>query len=355
MKRTASIAVFVPLALALVAADRLSKAWAAANLYAGVAELDLGPVNLTLVYNTGAAFGIGEGSTYVFIAIAACIVTLIVAWLAGVKWHSKLEVFSLALVAAGGVGNLIDRVQWGYVVDFIEFTFIDFPVFNVADVCVTCGVALFIIAVLFCMDLSFEDPDGDDDGGPRQAGAVEAAADAVDPQVAVSGAGDAPAPATPWAPLGAEEPDAPMAAGPATADAPAVAAAGEEPASAPAPELSPLDVEGVLAAHGKTASARVERAAVEARYYDSPASYGPRAASAAASRPAAAVSAGRRVVPAGCEPVAAPEAARDAGSDPAVADPGPAPDAEVPRQRHSSVAAELLAELRAGSQGGTRA
>ena len=355
MKRSASIALFVPVVLVMTAVDRLSKAWAAANLYAGVAELDLGPINLTLVHNTGAAFGIGEGSTYVFIAIAACIVTLIVAWLAGVRWHSKLEVFSLALVAAGGVGNLVDRVQWGYVVDFIEFKFIEFPVFNVADICVTCGVALFIVAILFCMDLSFEGPDGEDDGGPREAGAV-AAADAS-PQAAADGADDAPAPATPQAPLGVEEPDAPLAAGPATADVQAavVAAEEEEPVSAPAPELSPLDVEGVLAAHGKTASARVERAAVEARYYDSPASYGPRAASAAASRPAAAVSAGRRVVPAGCEPVAVPEAAGGAGSDPAVADPEPASGAEASRQRHSSVAAELLAELRAGSQGGTRA
>ena len=354
MKRTASIAVFVPLALALVAADRLSKDWAAANLYAGVAELDLGPVNLTLVHNTGAAFGIGEGSTYVFIAIAACIVTLIVAWLAGVKWHSKLEVFSLALVAAGGVGNLIDRVQWGYVVDFIEFTFIDFPVFNVADVCVTCGVALFIIAILFFMDLSFEGPDGEGAGRPQEAAVADASAaaaspraatDGASPQAAAAAAEEAPAPATPQDPLGAEEPDAPPAAAGLQA---AAAAAEEEPAPAsapaPAPELSPLDVEGVLAAHGKTASARVERAAVEARYYDSPASYGPQArVHAAAARPAGGAVAG----PARTAP------APTAGSEPAASSEPAAPAADGPR--YDSVAAELLAELRAGSQGGTRA
>lgn len=336
---------FVPVVLALIAVDRLSKAWAAANLYADVAELDLGPVNLTLVHNTGAAFGIGEGSTYVFIAIAACIVTLIVAWLAGVRWHSKLEVFSLALVAAGGVGNLIDRVQWGYVVDFIEFTFIEFPVFNVADICVTCGVALFIIAILFCMDLSFEDPDGEDDGGSRQAGAVEAAA--TQPQAAAGGADDAPAPATPWAPLGAEEPEPSLTAGLAAADPQAPATAAAEDA-APAPELSPLDVEGVLAAHGKTASARVERAAVEARYYDSPASYGPQArVQAAAGCPAGGAVAGPARTASAFAAAPAP-----AASEPA-AGPEPAPAADEPR--YGSVAAELLAELRTGSQEGTGA
>ena len=54
-----------------------------------------------------------------------------------------------ALVVAGGIGNAIDRFIQGYVVDFIELSFMDFPVFNIADIGVTCGVALIFIAVIF--------------------------------------------------------------------------------------------------------------------------------------------------------------------------------------------------------------
>ena len=63
-------------------------------------------------------------------------------------WQTSWCVVSLALVVAGGIGNCIDRLTTGYVVDFIRLTFIDFPVFNVADICVTCGVVLFLIALI---------------------------------------------------------------------------------------------------------------------------------------------------------------------------------------------------------------
>lgn len=135
----------------MVVVDRLSKAWAADALRMGEVGYDLGPIGLTLVHNYGAAFGLGEGNGWVFVAIAAVIMVGIVAWLLVVKQHGAVEVVSLALVAAGAVGNAIDRVTDAYVTDFIEFTFIDFPVFNVADICVTCGVVLFFITALFLM------------------------------------------------------------------------------------------------------------------------------------------------------------------------------------------------------------
>ena len=160
IKRLSSIFLFAPLAAVLVTCDRASKSWAQDALAGTLAgslspadaiDLSLLPIRLTLVHNTGAAFGLGEGSTGVFIAIAAVIVCVIAAWLLALPRHTPPEVVSLALVCAGGIGNLIDRIALGYVVDFIEFTFIDFPVFNVADICVTCGVALFIVCVLFFM------------------------------------------------------------------------------------------------------------------------------------------------------------------------------------------------------------
>ena len=126
----------------MVIFDRLAKGWAVDHLRQGITGPDFGLVDFTLVHNMGAAFGMGQGAGIVFVAVA------VVVWLVVGKRHGALEVVSLALVVAGGIGNCIDRLTTGYVVDFIRLTFIDFPVFNVADICVTCGVVLFLIALI---------------------------------------------------------------------------------------------------------------------------------------------------------------------------------------------------------------
>lgn len=132
----------------MVICDRLAKGWAVEHLRQGVAGPDFGLVDFTLVHNMGAAFGMGQGSGIIFIAIALVITIAVIVLLAVGKHHDALGVTGLALVVAGGIGNCIDRLTTGYVVDFIRFTFIDFPVFNVADICVTCGVVLFLIALI---------------------------------------------------------------------------------------------------------------------------------------------------------------------------------------------------------------
>ncbi len=148
MSRKRTFFLFIPIVIAMAIVDRLAKGWAVDHLRQGVTGPDFGLVDLTLVHNTGAAFGMGQGGGIVFVAIAFVITAAVVAWLAARKRHSALEVIALALVVAGGIGNCIDRLTTGYVVDFIRFTFIDFPVFNVADICVTCGVVLFLVAVV---------------------------------------------------------------------------------------------------------------------------------------------------------------------------------------------------------------
>ncbi|MEG0375546.1 MAG: signal peptidase II, partial [Raoultibacter sp.] len=77
-------------------------------------------------------------------AIAASLALAV--WLA--HQTSKLAAASIGLLIGGAIGNAIDRFTLGYVVDFIDFTFIDFPVFNVADIGVTCGFVIFIAAML---------------------------------------------------------------------------------------------------------------------------------------------------------------------------------------------------------------
>lgn len=148
MSRSKTFAVFVPIVIAMVIFDRLAKGWAVDHLRQGITGPDFGLVDFTLVHNMGAAFGMGQGAGIVFVALAIVICIAVVVWLLVGKRHGALEVVSLALVVAGGIGNCIDRLTTGYVVDFIRFTLIDFPVFNIADICVTCGVVLFLIALI---------------------------------------------------------------------------------------------------------------------------------------------------------------------------------------------------------------
>ena len=108
-----------------------------------------GLVKLVLVHNTGAAWGIFSDNTYVLGAFSVVVVAaLLVYFFVNAQSVSWLQTIGIALIAAGGIGNAIDRFTQGYVTDFIAVTFIDFPVFNVADIGVTCGVALLFIGLL---------------------------------------------------------------------------------------------------------------------------------------------------------------------------------------------------------------
>ncbi len=159
LNRRTSLIVFAILAVAGVIVDRIVKVWAAGALTLGDASSgpDFGLVKMMLVHNEGAAFSLGEGHQTAFVVLAVIIVVAIVFGMLAIKEHTVLDVVGLGLLAAGAVGNVIDRINDGYVTDMIAVTFIDFPVFNVADMCVVVGVVLFIIYVLFFMDFTEED------------------------------------------------------------------------------------------------------------------------------------------------------------------------------------------------------
>ena len=117
-----------------------------------------GIINLTYTENTGAAFGMMKGYRWFFItlscaAIAAMVVYLI--WKRN-KLNPMLAV-SLSMIIGGGIGNQIDRFANGYVVDFLDFAFMKFAVFNVADSFVTVGAALLILYILIFERDSFSD------------------------------------------------------------------------------------------------------------------------------------------------------------------------------------------------------
>lgn len=132
----------------LVLLDQVSKVFMQNFLEYGnsVAILD-GVFHLTYVENRGAAFGLFE-NMQVFFIIAAVIVTVVGLVYIHKSETSKLAKISICLIIAGAIGNLIDRVKMGYVVDFFDFRFIWNYVFNIADVFVVIGTLLLCIYLL---------------------------------------------------------------------------------------------------------------------------------------------------------------------------------------------------------------
>ena len=138
-------------AAGIVAADQVTKYLTVANipLYQDVPFLP-GVLNLTYVRNTGAAFSSFEGQQWLF-ALIFLVFTVLIFWeyYRAPMGFTPFERWCIAAVYGGGLGNMIDRVRLGFVVDMIETSFMDFPVFNVADCFITCGCILLLIHLIF--------------------------------------------------------------------------------------------------------------------------------------------------------------------------------------------------------------
>ncbi len=141
----------VLLALGIVAADQVSKLLVLAHipLHTQVAAVP-GLFHLTYVQNTGAAFSSFQGMQWLFVLVFAAFAAFLV-WEFSTKklGFATFERWCLMAIFAGGLGNLIDRLRLGYVVDMIAVEFIDFPVFNVADCFITCGCVLLLVHLFF--------------------------------------------------------------------------------------------------------------------------------------------------------------------------------------------------------------
>ena len=138
-------------ALGIVAVDQFTKFVVLENiaLYEKVPFLP-GFIGFTYVQNTGGAWSMFSGMMWLFVAVFAVLTVLIV-----VEYFWKrmpftgFERWCIAAVYSGGLGNMIDRVRLGYVVDMIETEFITFPIFNVADCFITCGCIALIASLIF--------------------------------------------------------------------------------------------------------------------------------------------------------------------------------------------------------------
>lgn len=105
-------------------------------------------LHITYIRNRGAAFGMLADSRWVFIVISLITIAVIVCYVFFIKTNDLLTIISLSMILSGGIGNMIDRLALGYVIDFIDFCLIDFAIFNGADSFVCVGAALFFLAML---------------------------------------------------------------------------------------------------------------------------------------------------------------------------------------------------------------
>ena len=130
-------------ALAIAVADQISKYFTVTMIpFQGVVEFIPGVLSLSHVYNYGAAFSSFQGMRWMFVGLFLVLTVAVV-----LEYRKKMLPFTtferwcIAAIYGGGLGNMIDRLRLGYVVDMIKTEFMDFPVFNVADCFITCVVA----------------------------------------------------------------------------------------------------------------------------------------------------------------------------------------------------------------------
>lgn len=131
--------------------DQITKLWARNTLPGAPIVVWKNVFSFRLIYNTGASFGIFQNKTLaltVFSIVGMLAIAVFYFWLPKVKKMRPMRL-TLAMIMAGGIGNIIDRIAFGKVTDMISFDLINFPVFNVADIGVTCGAIVMCILWIF--------------------------------------------------------------------------------------------------------------------------------------------------------------------------------------------------------------
>jgi len=142
------------IAAIIICLDQLSKVWMASWLMLGESVAILPHLNLTLAHNTGAAFSLladaGGWQRWLFSGLAITISIILIFWLSRLHREQTRLSIALTLILGGAIGNLIDRLVYGYVIDFIDLYYGDwhFPAFNVADSAITIGALLVLLDAL---------------------------------------------------------------------------------------------------------------------------------------------------------------------------------------------------------------
>ncbi|WP_066648590.1 signal peptidase II [Christensenella timonensis] len=147
--------IYVLLIAAIVAGDQVVKMVVASTMAVGQSfPLIPGFANITYMQNTGAAFSLFSDATWVLALLSGVMAVVVICILFKYKKKFKSNLFNLAMafIAGGAIGNLIDRVAHGYVIDMLEFDFVNFAIFNVADSFVCIGAVMLGIFVIWFWD-----------------------------------------------------------------------------------------------------------------------------------------------------------------------------------------------------------
>ena len=133
-----------------IVVDQIVKYWASTDLQAiGTIPLWEGVFHLTYCENTGAAFSMFTGQRWMLLAVTVVLLTGLL-WALHNNWlQNAFGRMRLRLIIGGAIGNMIDRILLGYVVDLFDFRLINFPIFNVADILLCVGVGMMVIYILF--------------------------------------------------------------------------------------------------------------------------------------------------------------------------------------------------------------
>ena len=156
MKKPLKLLLYGLLAGAIVAADQITKLVVLDKIpLASRVEALPGLFHFTYVQNTGAAFSSFEGAQWLFVLVFVLFTAAIIWEFSGKRWpFTNFERWLIVAIYGGGIGNMIDRFRFGYVVDMIQTDFMNFPVFNIADCFITCSCFL-LMAHLFLINKEF--------------------------------------------------------------------------------------------------------------------------------------------------------------------------------------------------------
>jgi len=148
------------LSLIVIVLDQLTKWWISTTfeLYESIAVMPF--FNLTLVHNTGAAFSFlaqaGGWQRWFFTAIAIVVSIVLIVWLTRLEKNQYGMATALSLVLGGAIGNVIDRIAYGYVIDFLDFYYQNwhYPAFNIADMAIVLGAIILLYQAIFVEEAS---------------------------------------------------------------------------------------------------------------------------------------------------------------------------------------------------------
>ncbi|MGX7029873.1 signal peptidase II [Vagococcus zengguangii] len=141
--------IYLALIVVLVAIDQIVKFWTVQNIALGETIFDNPIISLTYLQNDGAAWSMLEGKMWFFYTITIVAIIVLSTMIYKNRNDSKWLTYGLTMVLAGAIGNFVDRLHLKYVIDMFQIEFFNFPIFNVADVCITIGVICIFIYLFF--------------------------------------------------------------------------------------------------------------------------------------------------------------------------------------------------------------